>query len=86
MLPHFPAGAGTQETGSKRKGKHRKEEFLKRKCNQDPNMTNSSCTGTISTQHLVLTTPLCFDDNFEHDEQNNAVCRVNNVANSFERR
>ena len=34
MLPRFPAGAGTQEIGSKRKGKRGKEEFLKGKCNQ----------------------------------------------------
>jgi len=34
MLPHFPAGAGTQEIGSKRKEKRGKEEFLKGKCNQ----------------------------------------------------
>ena len=38
MLPRFPAGAGTLETGSKRKGKRGKEEFLKRKCNQDKQM------------------------------------------------
>ena len=30
----FSAGAGTQETGSKRKGKRGKQEFLKGKCNQ----------------------------------------------------
>jgi len=35
MLPRFPAGTGTQEIGSKRKGKGGKEEFLKGKCNQD---------------------------------------------------
>jgi len=34
MLPRFPAGKGTQEIGSKRKGKQGKEEFLKGKCNQ----------------------------------------------------
>ena len=36
MLPRFPAGAGTREIGSKRKGKRGKEEFLKGKCNQGP--------------------------------------------------
>jgi len=35
MLPHFPAGKGIREIGSKRKGKRGKEEFLKGKCNQD---------------------------------------------------
>jgi len=35
MFPRFPVGAGTQEIGSKRKGKRGKEEFLKGKCNQD---------------------------------------------------
>jgi len=34
MLPRFPAGTGTRETGSKRKGKRGKEEFLKGKWNQ----------------------------------------------------
>jgi len=34
MLPRFPAGKGTREIGSKRKGKRGKEEFLKGKCNQ----------------------------------------------------
>jgi len=34
MLARFPAGAGTREMGSKRKGKRGKEEFLDRKCNQ----------------------------------------------------
>jgi len=34
MLPRFPAGAGTREIGSKRKGKRGKEEFLNGKCNQ----------------------------------------------------
>jgi len=38
MLPHFPAGKGTREIGSKRKGKRGKEEFLKGKCNQGQNM------------------------------------------------
>jgi len=34
MLPHFPAGAGTREMGSKRKGKRGQDEFLERKHNQ----------------------------------------------------
>jgi len=34
MLPCFPAGKGTREIGSKRKGKRGKDEFLKGKCNQ----------------------------------------------------
>jgi len=38
MLPHFPAGKGIREIGSKRKGKRGKEEFLKGKCNQGTEM------------------------------------------------
>jgi len=37
MLPHFPTGTRNWEIGSKRKGKRRKEEFLKEKCNQVTN-------------------------------------------------
>jgi len=51
MLPRFPAGAGTQETGSKRKGKWGKEELLKGKCNQAPlsSIVDCICNAALFT-------------------------------------
>ena len=55
----------------------------------DANMTNSSHTGTIFTQHSDNSSVFCctktqwLTDNLKPNEPNNAICRVNNVANSF---
>jgi len=57
MLPRFPAGKGTREIGSKRKGKRGKEEFLKGKCNQAREWLSreDSASPTSALESIFLT-------------------------------
>jgi len=60
ILPRFPAGAGTQEMGSKRNRKQGKEEFLKGKCNQGqhiPRLIVPACPQLVFLRMLHVWDP-----------------------------